>query len=100
MIIGACGICYVQNVLRKIEQPQYLGVGGSGKLVDFQSAITGKNGLRILGCLQQSGRFQHQQLPTIFQNNRNGSNLVKMEAKVVSWGLPKRIGKIYIKSNY
>ena len=34
--------CYVQNVLRKIEQPQYLGVGASGKLVDFQSAITGK----------------------------------------------------------
>ena len=42
MIIGTCGTCYVQNVLRKIEQPQYLGVGGSGKLVDFQSAITGK----------------------------------------------------------
>ena len=57
MIIGTCGTCYVQNVLRKIEQPQYLGVGGSGKLVDFQSAITEKNGLRILGCLQLITRF-------------------------------------------
>ena len=34
--------CYVKNVLRKIERPQYLRVGASGRLVDFQSAITGK----------------------------------------------------------
>ena len=33
---------YVQNVLRKNERPQYLGGGGFWKLVDFQSAITGK----------------------------------------------------------
>ena len=43
MYPGSCaGSCYLNYVLRKIERPQYLGVGASGRLVDFQSAITGK----------------------------------------------------------
>jgi hypothetical protein len=50
--------------------------------------------------LQLQCRHQTWQFSTMFENNRKGPNLVKIAVHMVSWGLPRHIVVIYIKSNY